>query len=253
MEILINELSLSGQFPSVEKFIEDALPSVISVLNEMNCDRDLLYKKYDFYSSPVTGELSIHDILIGNTSRLYWELRKIKSQLRSFFDLPYWENERKHASECEYLYNTHNVCGQSLAESCERDRVIISFMHGDFSDVRLSVMKNHKEVVVDNLFTKGHYTEVAYQRHVIPYADYFKWKFANGQYTLLDNTARFCRTGRSRQGQTVYKEITTGNYWYLDNLHKNHYEVFNSNREHVGIADLQGNINESERIKGRTV
>jgi hypothetical protein len=223
------------------------------VLNEVNLDRDLLYKKYDFYYSPVTGNLSVGNILIERTSRLYLELRKFKSQLWSLFDDPYWENDRRHSSECEYLYNNDNVCGQSLAESCERDRVVISFIHDDFSKTQLSVMKNNREVIVDNLFGKGHYAELAYQRHTMPYSDYFKWKFADGQYALSDNTERFCRTGQSRQGQTVYREITTGNYWYLDNLHKIHCEVFNSTGEHIGIADLQGNIDDSKRVKGRTL
>jgi hypothetical protein len=52
----------------------------------------------------------------------------------------------------------------------------------------------------------------------------------------------FSKTNFVEQGQPVYQEIATSYYWYLDNLHKNHYEVFNYNGDHIGIADLNGEI-----------
>jgi predicted ATPase len=51
----------------------------------------------------------------------------------------------------------------------------------------------------------------------------------------------------------VYKEISTNRYWYLDNLHKDHYEVFNAMGEHIGVANLQGEIDTSKREKGRRI
>ncbi len=68
----------------------------------------------------------------------------------------------------------------------------------------------------------------------------------------LTNTKYFKRTSMVQQGQTVYEEIKTGYFWYLDNLHKDHYEVFDSTRNHFGVADLDGNIDVTKRKKGRT-
>ena len=48
------------------------------------------------------------------------------------------------------------------------------------------------------------------------------------------------------QGAKVYQELSTGRYWYLDNLHKNHYEVFSSTKRHLGEADLDGNLDVSK-------
>ncbi|MDR3188014.1 MAG: hypothetical protein LBT94_02360, partial [Prevotellaceae bacterium] len=228
MDILINELSLTGQFLSVEHFANEGLRPFAATLKEITLSQNVLYKKCDLWSHLVTNNANLHSILVGEASRQYDEVRKFKGQLASLLE-PYWENDRRHSPDCEYLYNAKNVCGQSLAEACERDKVVVSFTtHGDFSEMQLDIIKNQQKTTVDNLYAKGHYVEFAYQRQAISDTDYFEWKFANGQCSLLDNTKRFRRTGQDRQGQQVYQEIETGYYWYLDNFHKTHYEVFSS-------------------------
>ena len=66
------------------------------------------------------------------------------------------------------------------------------------------------------------------------------------QFSIEDPTL-FFRTGDNVQGKPVYKEISTGNYWYLDNFHKNHFEVFDSHGTHLGEADLNGVIARDKR------
>jgi hypothetical protein len=92
--------------------------------------------------------------------------------------------------------------------------------------------------LLDNLIATGDYFIVARQRGIIVI------------FSLKDPT-RFNKTNFERQGQMVYKETRTGCFWYLDNLHKNHFEVFDSKEEHIGIADMQGNVDTSKRVSGR--
>ena len=239
MDILINELSLTGQFASREQFVNNALPPLVGLLNEIDFSKNACYKKQDFYTSLITETDSIHDILIGNISRQYKEVLKFKRQLYLLFDNPHWENDRKHSIICTYEYNKTNVCGYSIAEACERDKIVISFIHSDFSEVKLSVLKNKNITIkLDNLFTVGHYNTVARQRGIIV------------EFSLKDTT-RFNKTKLVRQGQPVYKEIETSRYWYLDNLHRNHYEVFDSSEVHIGIADMQGNVDISKQVSNR--
>ena len=241
MDILLNELSLTGQFASREQFVYDALPSMMALLNEIDTSKNKLYKKQDFYKSMVTVTDSIHSILIGNISRQFNEIRKFKRQLYQLFDNPYWEDDRKHLSSCTYIYNGMNVCNHSMAEACERDKIVISFVHPNFSSIKLLVLKNTKtNIELDNLFDVGHYNTVARSRGIIV------------EFSLKDTT-RFNRTRLIRQGQSVYKEIKTNYYWYLDNLHKNHYEVFDSEKTHIGIADMRGKIDTSKRIPNRSL
>ena len=70
-------------------------------------------------------------------------------------------------------------------------------------------------------------------------------------FSLLDRN-RFRRTSYYVQGKAVFEELTTGYFWYLDNLHKNEYEIFDTNRQHIGVANLQGEIDCSKKAPGRT-
>jgi hypothetical protein len=71
-------------------------------------------------------------------------------------------------------------------------------------------------------------------------------------FSLLDKT-RFAKTNYIQQGKVVYQEIQTSQYWYLDNRHKNHYEVFDSDGRHLGEADIHGNLNTDKAKDGRTL
>lgn len=73
-------------------------------------------------------------------------------------------------------------------------------------------------------------------------------------FTFLENQDRFQVTKPTIKGAMVYKERSTGHYWYLDTLHKNHYEVFDSTgRNHLGEADLAGNIDETKRDNNKRI
>ena len=69
----------------------------------------------------------------------------------------------------------------------------------------------------------------------------------------LANKSKFQKTNKTEQGQIVYRELKTGNFWYLDNLHKDHYEVFDSNGKHIAEADMDGKMIPKSQIKGRTI
>lgn len=176
-------------------------------------------------------------------SRQYPSLRKIKRQFFSpLFAEPYWEDTRKHSENYSYTYAGNDICNHSVAEACERDRVIVSFRDSElFREETLSILKNGNEQIgIDNLVNVGHYVNVLLQRGIIY------------SFSLKDGT-RFQKDGRIVQGQNVYREINTGYYWYLDNLHKNHYEVFDRNGQHIGTANTDGVIDPSKRVNGRTL
>lgn len=49
------------------------------------------------------------------------------------------------------------------------------------------------------------------------------------------------------QGATVFRNKKTGYYWYMDMLHKNHYEVFDKTGVHLGEADMNGTLDTSKK------
>ncbi len=244
MDILLNELSLSGQYASREIFVEQILPSLIDVLDEIqNLSKATIYKSQQFYSSKVTKTDTIHDILVGNLSKQYPSLRKIKRQFFSpLFAEPYWEDTRKHSENHSYTYEGRDVRNHSVAEACERDKVIVSFRDSElFREETLSILKNgNGQIDIDNLVNAGHYSNVLHQRGI------------TYSFSLKDGS-RFQKDGRIVQGQNVYREISTGYYWYLDNLHKNHYEVFDGKKQHIGTANMDGQIDSTKKVNGRTL
>jgi hypothetical protein len=193
MEILINELSLCGQFATVDEFAEQALPSLLSVLKEINPANNQLFKKEDFYSSKVTTEFTLHDIFVGSLSRKYDEIRRFKSLLASLFENPFWEGDMRQSADSKYIYKEKDIWGSSLAESCERDKVVLSFKHEDFTDKLLPVTKDTEVINIDNLFDKGHYLELCWQRDVITFEDYCIGKFKGGKldFTQIDTREGF--------------------------------------------------------------
>lgn len=243
MDILLNESSLTGQYASIEKFLEEILPTLIGVLDEIQELSDAtIYKSQQFWSSRVTGSYTIHEILVGG-SRQDPSIRKFKKQLHSIlFAEPYWESTRKHLKGDNYTYRGNEFCNHSVAEACERDKIIISFSDSKlFQAETLSILKNgNDQIDIDNLFNAGHYSNVLHQRGIIY------------PFSLKDGT-RFQKDGRIVQGKNVYREIDTGYYWYLDNLHKNHYEVFDRNGQHIGTANTDGVIVPSKKVNGRTL
>lgn len=240
MEILINELSLKGQFGSVDEFISDGLKPIILLLLQIDSSRDVLLKRYDFYDCKVTSTITLHQLFKGSYSRTCDEIRKAKSQLNALIDKPYWQDSQKHKSPDSYQFKGSNILDSSLAESCERDKVVMSFLCADYDTAKLEVSKNASSIIIDNLFKQENMFKLVRDRGLVI------------DFSLTD-ISRFSKTRFNIQGKIIYKELTTKYFWHIDNLHKNHYEVYNSNKEHIGIADLDGNVDISQRIVGRNL
>ena len=61
--------------------------------------------------------------------------------------------------------------------------------------------------------------------------------------TCLRSKLRFEDTGKTYQERKIYRELSTENQWYVDNLHfgeKAHIEVFDNRRNFVGEATIDG-------------
>ena len=246
MEILINELSLTGQFTDVNQFVKNALVLFISILKEFDTGKDILLKKRNFWDIKITASQNLHYALTQKSD----ETTRFKSAISSLISEPFWESSQKHNTADIYEYNKKNIVDSSLAESCEREKIVISFIHSDFLIPKLQVFKNQSSIEIDNLYAKEHYREIAYNRRQIDKCTYFKKKFAFGTVTLLEDECQFENTGKiSKQGTLIYKDKLK-RYWHLDNVH-NHYEVYNSKKEHIGVADMTGNIDYSQKINGR--
>lgn len=174
MNIILNELSLNGQFKSTHDFLDNlyTVIVIIQLLEKLNIG---ILKEYSFFNSQVTQDLKFSDI----TNTKSTQVRKIKSLLLKLSNNPpFWNDSQKH--ECQtntYRYNSIDICTTSLAESTERDRIILSFNHKDFKNTELIVQKNISDVDIFNLIDKSHFLDYLLNGKYIDYLTYCKLKF----------------------------------------------------------------------------
>lgn len=193
MDILINELSLDGQYSTVNEFLSKGLSAFINVLDEISVTNHILLKKYDFYNTKITRDIILYDILKGNISREYDQIRKFKRKLAMLFEEPFWENDKKHSDDNTYLFGNVKINSSSLAEACERDRVVISFLHNKFTILKIPVLKNQDEVEVNNLYDRFHFLELRQSRNELTFEDYVRQKFKDTKlnFSSIDDNFGF--------------------------------------------------------------
>lgn len=62
----------------------------------------------------------------------------------------------------------------------------------------------------------------------------------------LKDERYFAPTNKFCKGARVYREKSTGCYYYFDTLHCSHYELFDGDGRHLAEVDLDGNVDKSK-------
>ena len=189
MEVLINELSLNGQFLSKHKFL-DNLQNILHIIKLIEKLEFNLLKHHSLYSSQITMSETFIQITQSRDDRI----RKLKSSLLKLSDQPpFWNETQRHNCHDSYTYNTNNICNTSLAESCERDKMILSFIHSDFSQVDLLVQKNNTNIDIYNIIDKDQFLEYLLSNSQIEPLTYCQLKFENSNlnFSKIENRYEF--------------------------------------------------------------
>lgn len=174
MEILLNELSLNGQFRNEDEFFDnlDKVLENIKVLEILNFS---ILKEYSLFNSKVTDNYKFIDFLKIGTDRA----RKFKSVLAKLAqNPPFWNTEQRHnCLKDKYIFNEVNICGSSLAESSQRDRIILSFNHDNFKYPWCTIYKNSSEINIYNIITKDSFLEYLIEKSLINPLSYCQSKY----------------------------------------------------------------------------
>lgn len=176
MEIIINELSLSGQFNNKDDFL-DNLKKILPIIQLIENLRLVLLKNHLFFSSQITPNEKLNEILYSQDSRV----RRIKSYLSKLAnDPPYWEYTQKHSCQHDtYTYNSIDICNRSLAEASQRDKLILSFKHDDYDNEKLQIKKNDNNIDIVNILSKDILLDSLYKNNTINALVFCKHKFSN--------------------------------------------------------------------------
>lgn len=267
MQIFINEFSLNGQYYTKEEF-ENSLKAITSIFYFLN-------QKVNNENNQIFGDfqlLSDYEAIKG--FKFIAAYNKINMQLKQEFlkvvlgqgqgagksRSKNWRSEPIHSSQDSFVYlDIHDVSNTSIAEVTERtlqnpnnNYLLVNFINSIFCVDRLQhpdirecfaipiVKNNSKDVVkLDCLDNKSAIENWLRENQILKSPDL---------EDCLKDTTRFEKTSIIWQGRSVYREISTQYFWYLDNLHKSHFEIFDpTGKHHIRIGDLEGNSRESTK------
>jgi len=186
MQILFNELSLTGQFSDQDDFVRNALLPFIGVLKEMQrftTEQDVsiqLFKKSDAWKEMITPTRYLHSFLVARPTSD--EVRRLKSAIADLEKEPFWDTDSKQDPNSTYLLNGADVSGSSPAEACERDKVVVSFISSVASLDPLNIILNEINVPLLNLTKSGKLTEFLWaNKKQISFETYLKARFSGGK------------------------------------------------------------------------
>ena len=273
MQIFINEFSLNGQYYTKEEF-ENSLKAITSIFYFLN-------QKVNNENNQIFGDfqlLSDYEAIKG--FKFIAAYNKINMQLKQEFlkivlgqgqgagksRSKNWRSEPIHSSQDSFVYlDIHDVSNTSIAEVTERtlqnpnnNYLLVNFINSIFCvknfqhpDIRecfsIPIVKNNSEeflVNLDCLDNKSAIENWLRENQILKNPELKE---------ILKDTKRFRKIPRTGESN-IYFEISTKRYWYLDELHKNHFEVFDSTgKNHLGIADLAGNIDETKKDPSRSI
>ncbi len=89
MQILFNELSLTGQFSDQDAFVRNGLLPFVGILKEMQGFSMLLLKKSDVWDKMITPSNTLYSFLINNAFRKSDEVRRLKSAIADLTKEPF--------------------------------------------------------------------------------------------------------------------------------------------------------------------
>lgn len=186
MDILINELSLDGQFRDEDDFL-DNLNNLLPIIKIIENFEFLLFKNNLFFESSITVSKKLRDIIYLRNDKV----RRLKSfLLKLSHSPPFWNNTQIHNCNTDsYTFNTNNICDTSLAETSQRDKIVISFNHNDFSNILLDIEKNSSILKIYNITDKKLFLDYLLNINEIDTLNYCKEKFKNTNlnFSLLED------------------------------------------------------------------
>ncbi len=179
MEILFNELSLTGQFSDQDDFTTNALLPFVGILKEMQGFSALLLNKTDVWERMVTPYDNLHSVLVSRKSD---EVRRFKSAIATLTREPFWDFDSQQEAETSYLFDGNDVKGSSPAEACERDKVVVSFISSVASCNPLNILRNGTNISLLNLTCTGILTDHLWDNKEITFESFVRARFTGVRF-----------------------------------------------------------------------
>ncbi|PAD85752.1 hypothetical protein CHH55_21940 [Niallia circulans] len=179
MEVLLNELSLEGQFSTIDDFLI-SLREMIVVQKIMDKGQIKLLKHYNLMNEQVTKTHTLHEILTDNSVKTTNEIRRFKMYLKRLLSEPsFWHENQIHNNTDSYVCTfTEKINDYSLAEACERDRKVFSFKNNRFIDDIIEINKNNTKIDLLNFHNRHLLCDILFESGIINELEYCEFQFS---------------------------------------------------------------------------
>jgi len=185
MECILNELSLEGQYEDMDDFIQRGVVPLSEVLSDMEVlGITLLYKKSDFYSRMVTTDKCFHELVFSRESRTNDQMRRMKNKLAKLQNEPFWDVDMKQSADVIYYWvkpdrSQVDVSSTALAEVYARSSHLVSFVHPDFTNNKLSIHTDKEPVdcIIKNVWKGGQLGDLLLSESAITTKQYICHRF----------------------------------------------------------------------------
>lgn len=174
-DLIVNELSIDGQFSSIEEF-ENNLRESFKLFELQKILKKILYFCSSIYSRNINNNTTISTYLASSHSD---EGRKLRSYLmQNFWDINPIHNNCS-IYKCDYTKLTY---GYSIAEACERQCNIFSFKHPNYLLNTIIVRKDLEEFLIENYTNEKDFinskfeliVDILWQKLNIDFEKYFR-------------------------------------------------------------------------------
>lgn len=204
--IIINELSLNGQFRDSRDFWKNGMPPFYKALQDaLSFKIGYLFKQGSFYGAQATPGKTINDLLTAPETRIIDEARLYKSTLARAIQNPFWDEAPQQDSDAHYSVGGADVSGSSVAEAAARSVCLLSFVKSGYEKHPVVVTKDEEPIEVGNIWKEKQLYSILFERGELSLEKYITIRFSGGKldFSLIDGTHGFSLIDNENQSEFI--------------------------------------------------
>ena len=160
MEVIVNDLSLNGQFPDIDDFEDYYFDYLNQVIQLIINEKIPLYKKSDTYSRMITQNISLTQYLHESSNQTVATLIK-KAIIDIAYSEPYWDTDDiQSKTDVVYCYPNKQVEPNCYTESIERKCPLVSIQIDQSTDNLILCRRNNELIEITDIRNKKEFLEV---------------------------------------------------------------------------------------------
>lgn len=233
--IIINELSLNGQFSDSRDFWMTGMPPFHrAVKDAISLGMKYMYKQSQFYTMKATPNETLYSLLSAKETRIIDEARRYKITLtRAISDEPFWDLAPKQDVNAHYLIGENDVSGSSIAEAEARTGCLLSFIRSSYVNDPIIVQKDGIDIPVRNIWDEKQLYAILFEHGELSLKEYIISRFSGLKldFSLIDDRNGFSLINQENQIEFIdsfrkfieldWCEIMTDNGLDYKNYNKN--------------------------------